>query len=82
MHFRWTLDQNALINLTSKSANANDLTVPLSTHNDRKICGVTGGGAGGQSAPPETSDSEISADLPGKERQGKKQKGENGKVTK
>ena len=31
--------------------------------------GVTGGGGG--RVPPETSDREISADLPGKERQGK-----------
>ena len=36
--------------------------------------GVTGGGAGGQGAPPEASDREISADLSGKERQGKKGK--------
>ena len=34
--------------------------------------GVTGRGEGG--CPPETSDREISADLPGKERQGKKGK--------
>ena len=37
--------------------------------------GVTGGGAGGQSAPPETSDREIFADVSGKKRQGKKGKG-------
>ena len=36
--------------------------------------GVTGGGGRGQSTPPGTSDREISADLPGKERQGKKGK--------
>ena len=41
-------------------------------------CGVTGG-AGGR-VPPVTSDREISADLPGKERQGKK--GEIGKIRK
>ena len=41
------------------------------------VSGITGGalGAGGQSASPETSDWEISADLPGKKRQGKKRKG-------
>ena len=39
--------------------------------------GGGGGGAGGQSAPPETSDRDISADLPGKKRQGKKRKGVN-----
>ena len=32
-------------------------------------------GAGGQSAPPETSDREIFADVSGKKRQGKKGKG-------
>ena len=37
--------------------------------------GVTGGGAGGQSAPPETSDREIFADISGKKREGKKGKG-------
>ena len=36
--------------------------------------GVTGRGAGGK-VPPETSDREISADLSGKKRQGKKGKG-------
>ena len=39
------------------------------------VSGVTGGGAGGQSAPPETSDWEIFADVSGKKRQGKKGKG-------
>ena len=40
-----------------------------------KISGVTGGGGGqGGRLPPYTSDREISADLPGKERQGKKGK--------
>ena len=33
-----------------------------------------GGEAGGHNAPPETSDREFSADLPGKKRQGKKGK--------
>ena len=36
--------------------------------------GITGAGAGGKSAP-QTSDWEISADLPGKKRQGRKGKG-------
>ena len=46
-------------------------------HSFSMISGVTRGvgGAGGQSAPPETSDQEISADLPGKKRQGKMEKG-------
>ena len=37
--------------------------------------GVTGGGQGGQSAPPETSDLEIFDDVSGKKRQGKNGKG-------
>ena len=37
--------------------------------------GVTGEGAWGQSAPPETSDWEISGDLPGKKEARKKKKG-------
>ena len=41
--------------------------------------GVTGGGGGaGCRVPPETSDQEISADLPGKKRQTKKKKGKRG----
>ena len=38
--------------------------------------GVTGGGQGAE-CPPETSDGEISADLLGKKRQGKRERGEN-----
>ena len=37
---------------------------------------------GGSKVPPETSDQEISADLSGKTRQGKMQKGENGEEKK
>ena len=46
-------------------------------HTDIQSSGVTGGGGGpgGQSAPPETSDREIFADVSGKKRQGKKGKG-------
>ena len=38
------------------------------------ICGITGGGQGVR-VPPETSDREIFADLPGKKRHGKRGKG-------
>ena len=42
------------------------------------ISGVTGGGGGqGEECPPETSDWEILADVSGKKRQGKKEKGGN-----
>ena len=42
---------------------------------DIAISGVTGWGRGA-ACPPETSDREISADLPRKRRQGKKEKGQ------
>ena len=41
---------------------------------DHMASGITGRGKGDR-VPPETSDQEISADLPGKKRQGKKGKG-------
>ena len=42
--------------------------------------GVTGGGAGGQSAPPETSDREIFADVSGKKGKGWKLRRKGGKL--
>ena len=46
------------------------------TSSNKRNSGVTGGGCGqGAECPPETSDREISPDLPGKKRQGKMERG-------